>query len=334
MRRFVLLAALAASTALAQSAPSASDARNSGYQNSARATVVHPANVYVSPDDSSDRTDVIQPGREIVVLEISGPWVRVYANTDVEPSAEDTPVLQQDQPVPVHPGWIHNHGIVDAHSPDGDLILFGAAATLEQQASAPHPPVTAANSAHLLYRRVFDYFPASTLAPESLWRSADIRWQLEKSDVATLPSAHERQSYLRPRLYEGDLKLILKKWPGSKWAALAAFDLIDENLCGDWQGLPSCPEKESTLYAKYAAQYPNGPKTAEALYNTAVRLAALVDMYTDNRSRYHADDAVKGLHAIARQLQHDFPGSDFAARAAALAFRCDQGIPNYGNDRD
>jgi len=324
MRRLALIL-LCTTTVLAQSD------KKSGYENSARATVIHPANVYVAPDDASDRTDLVLPGRELIVLQSSGPWLRVYANTDTEPSAEDTPLAQQDLPAAVHPGWIHNHGVVDARTPDGDRILFGAAASLEKIASDPHPPASAAQSAHLLYRRVFDYFPDSPLAPESFWRAADIRWQLEKSDVSTLPSAHERDSSLRPRLYEADLRKILKLWPNSKWAALAVFDLLDESLCGDWQGLPSCPEKESALYEKYAAQFPDGPRTAQALFNAASRQAALVDMFENKRK---SDDAARHLHALADELNRQFKDSDFAARAAALAFRCDQKVPNYGNDKD
>jgi len=32
------------------------------------------------------------------------------------------------------------------------------------------------------------------------------------------------------------MKLVIKKFSGSKWADLAAFHLIDNKLCGDWQG--------------------------------------------------------------------------------------------------
>jgi hypothetical protein len=335
MRRSFLLVLLAASLAHAQiSAPSPDDARKSGYEKSARATVIHSANVYVAADDTSQRIAVVNPGHEVVMIEKSGPWVRVFANTDTETDSEEVPLMQQDQPVAVTSGWIKAHGIVDAHTDNGDAILFGAAANLEEQASQPHAPKFSAQSAHLLYKRVAEYFPKSPLAPESAWRSADIRWQLEKQDISTLPSAHEKESFLRPQIYEGEMKRIIKTWPQSKWSAFAAYALIDNQLCGDWQGLPQCPDKEASLYERYANAYPDGPRTAEALYNAAYREGALVDMYAEADNRKRAADSANHAKKIAGYLQKGFPQSDFAARAAALVFRIDQQIAIYGNDRD
>ena len=48
----------------------------------------------------------------------------------------------------------------------------------------------------------------------------------------------------------------MKMYPDSPFAARAAYDLIDNKLCGDWQGLPKCPEMETQLYLKYADHYP------------------------------------------------------------------------------
>jgi hypothetical protein len=316
------------------SAPDADTARRSGYENSPRATVIHTANVYIAADDSSQRVAVATPGREVVILEKSGVWMRVFANTDTETDPEEVPLMQQDQPVEVISGWIHAHGAVDSTTPNGDAILFGSAVTLEQQAAEPHAPKNAAESAHLLYRRAAEYFPKSPLAPEAAWRSADIRWQLEKQDVSTLPSAHEKDSFLRPQIYEGEMKKIIKTWPQTKWAAYAAFELIDNQLCGDWQGLPECPEKESGLYERYANQYPDGPRTAEALYDVAWRQGSLVDMYAEAGSQSRAAAAAARTKEFAGYLQKGYPNSDYATRAAALVFRIDQNIAIYGNDRD
>src|SRR5437899_2609363 len=78
---------------------------------------------------------------------------------------------------PPSSGWIRDKGVVTATTPGGDQILYGAAANLEDAASRPNAPKDAAMAAHLLYRRVAEYFPQSALAPEAAWRSADIRWQ-------------------------------------------------------------------------------------------------------------------------------------------------------------
>src|SRR5260370_35440661 len=94
---------------------------------------------------------------------------------------------------------------------------------------------------------------------------------MEKQDASTVPSATEQEAYLRPQLYEGELKKVVKTYSGSKYAAMAAFDLLDNKLCGDWQGLPKCPEMETGLYQKYAQQNPDGPKSAEALAKAVYR---------------------------------------------------------------
>jgi len=85
-------------------------------------------------------------------------------------------------------------GVVGPTTSGGDAILFGSAANFEEAAEHPRAPKGAAGAAHLLYKRVAEYFPDSALAPEAAWRSADIRWQLEKLDASTLPSAKEQEA--------------------------------------------------------------------------------------------------------------------------------------------
>jgi hypothetical protein len=312
-------------------------ADGSGYDSAARATVLHTANVYVSADSSAPPITTVGVGHEVVIMARNGPWVDVFANTDAkedgDPDSEPEFKDPADNPDPSS-GWIRDEGVVGPSTPNGDVILYGAAANLEAAAAQPHPPEGAAESAHLLYQRVSDYFPNSPLAPDAAFRAADIRWQLDKSDISSLPSAHEQQAFLRPELYEGALKRVMKLYPNSDVAARAAFDLLDDKLCGDWQGLPKCPEQESDLYLKYASRYPGGPKSAEALYDAAYRQGALVTMYQvdDNGNRSKA--AAKNCQGIADQLVHDYPKSDYAARAESIAFRVAQGIPIYGNDRN
>ena len=75
------------------------------------------------------------------------------------------------------------------------------------------------------------------------------------------------------------MKRVIKQFPNSVPAFDAAYDLIDNKLCGDWQGLPKCPEMEANLYLKYANNYPESPKSPEALYNAVYREGVLVTMY-------------------------------------------------------
>ena len=308
----------------------------SGYDRSARATVLHQATVYVSADADAQHVSLVTPGHEVVVVERNGPWVRVFANTDVadkNADSENPDFAEEDNVVPAS-GWIRDKGVVSPTTPGGDAILFGAAANLEDQAAQPHAPKDAATQAHLLYRRVAEYYPDSPLAQEAAWRSADVRWQVEKRDVSTLPSAKEQEAYLRPQIYEGEMKKLIKQYPGSKYAAMAAFNLLDNKLCGDWQGLPKCPEMEAGLYEKYAKQFPDGPKSAEALYDATYRQGVLVGMYLVDENKKKADAAIERTRSLADEVKAQYPKSDFAARAASVAFRVQQGIPIEGNDRD
>ena len=306
----------------------------SGYDRSARATVLHEANVYVTANPDAQRVALVTPGHEVVIAERSSPWVRVFANTDTEDDAEEKPdFAEEDNSTPAS-GWIRDKGVVSPQTPNGDRILFGAAAAFEVVASEPHAPKGAALAAHLLYARVADYFPASPLAAEAAWRSADVRWQTDKADIMALPSAREQDPTLRPPLYDRSLKKILKLYPGTKYAAYAAYDLLDTKICGDWQGLPHCPELESNLYEKYAAQFPDGPRTAQALYNAVYRQGVLVSMYTVEENKKRAEQAAHHAEDLNQQLQSKFPTSDEAARAAAIIFKLNQQIPIYGNDRD
>jgi len=309
-----------------------------GYDRAARATLLHDAEVYVEADANSQRISEVTPGHEVVVVRRNGQWVQVFANTDAgeeqQEDASDTPEFGgDDTPTPAS-GWIHDKGIVSPQTPGGDAILFGAAANMEAEAEQPHPPKGAAEAAHLLYKRVPDYFPTSPLAAEAAWRAADIRWQLDKLDISTLPSAKEQQAYLRPQIYDGAMKKLMKTYPGTSYAARAAYEMLDNKLCGDWQGLPKCPEMESGLYEKYARQYPDSPKAAEALYNATYRQGVAVTMYNVQDDKKKADEAAKRTADLAQQMQQQYPKSDYTARAAAIAYKVQQGIPVYGSDRD
>ena len=199
--------------------------------------------LYISPDTGSQRVDKVQIGREMVVAEKSGPWMRVYANTDIEEqhNDRDTPMVGSDETPPPISGWMQAKGVVEETTPNGDQIMMGAAANEEALASNPRGPANAAQSARLLYRRVVEMFPNSPLAPEAAWRAADIQWQIQKADASTLPSAHEKSPTFREGMDEDEFRKVIKYYPRTRWAAFAAFDLIDNKLCGDWQGSDAVP---------------------------------------------------------------------------------------------
>src|SRR5580692_2299847 len=62
------------------------------YDKAARATVLHDANVYVAADADAQKISLVTPGHEVVIIKRSGPWVKVFANTDINDDAnEDDP---------------------------------------------------------------------------------------------------------------------------------------------------------------------------------------------------------------------------------------------------
>jgi hypothetical protein len=302
--RLAVLAAIMALTGLAAAAD---------YQ---RGAMVRVGTLYLSPDPNSAKLGDVERGREIIVLETTRDWVHVEAN------------LSEERTVT---GWVLDKGVVRASTPNGDKILYGEAVDSEDQASQRRGRRGAAQDAMRLYYRVAEYFPNSPLAAEAMYRSADIRWQIEKSDVSARPSARERESFLREGMEEKYMKEIMKKYPGTKWADLAAFHLIDNKLCGDWQGASKCPVKEAEIYEKYASERPQSPAAAEALYDAAKRWAALIEIYKTEEQPKKSEDARAKAIALAQKVTGQWGQSDWGARSQSLLFLIQQGIPTYGN---
>ena len=297
-----------------------------------RATPLRVTWLYISPDTSAQKVAKVQIGREMVVAEKSGPWLSVYANTDVEEMrGQDAPEMGDDTTSqPPISGWIEAKGVVEDTTPNGDQILMGAAANEEVLAADPRGPANAAQSARLLYRRLTEMFPKSPLAPEAAWRTADIEWQLEKADAASRPSAKEKDPYMHDQMDEDELRKVIKLYPHTRWAALAAFDLIDNKLCGDWEGSTQCPEREAGIYEKYADEYPDGPRTAQALYNATYRMAVMANMLSASGDNKKSDEAHNHARELAERLKQHFPDSDYTWRAGTLVYKLDQGIPVFG----
>ena len=131
---------------------------------------------------------------------------------------------------------------------------------------------------------------------------------------------------------EDELKKVIRLYPHTRQADLAAFELIDNKLCGDWQGQPRCPEKESEVYEKYAAEFPDGPRTAQALYQAVYRMAVLTNMYAADGSEKKANEAHSHARELAGRLKDKFAQSDFTARALTLVYKLDEGVSVYGAD--
>ena len=312
-----------------KNAPQQADPRTSP-----KATVIRPTALYIQGDEHSDKLATVTPGREMAITEHSGHWLRVYANTDVETvRAEDQPVFSDTAAAQPISGWVQDQNVIAADTPQGELVLFGEAISAEQAAAAAHPPPGAAQEARGLYRMDAELFPQSPHTAEALWRSADIRWQLQKQDASTLPSAHEKENYLRQLPDESEMKRIEKFYPGSKWASYAAYDQIDNKLCGDWQGAEKCPEQEAVYYAQFADKFPDSPRAPQALYEAAWRLACAGDMWTADNDEKRATGDRNHSVDTAQHLLTKYATTDYAARGAGLVYKVQHAIPVYGSDR-
>jgi len=294
-------------------------------------TLIREAIIYLSPDTASNKLGQVERGRELILLDRSPKWLHVEALLGRANAPDPAFVLEDDSQERTISGWVLDTGAVWASTPNGDRILFGAAVDSEDEASRRHGRRGAAQDALRLYRRIYDIFPTGPLAGEGLYRAADIRWQIDKSDMQSRPSARERDAYMRQGIDEESMKLVMKKFPDSKWAQLAAFHLIDNKLCGDWQGSSKCPEKESDLYEKYVKEHPDSPAAPEALFDAASRRAALIEIYKTEEQPKKSDQSKNAAIAITQELISKYPQSDWSSRGQMLLYLIQQGVPTYGN---
>jgi len=296
-----------------------------------RGTLVREAIIYISPDASSNKLGQVERGRELILLDKSRNWLHVEALLGSAHAPDPAFVLEDEDEGKTISGWVLDTGIVWASTPNGDRILFGAAVDSEDEASRRHGRRGAAQDALRLYRRVYDIFPTAALAGEALYRAGDIKWQIDKSDMQSRPSAREKESYLREGIDEHLMKQVMKKFPDTKWAQLAAFHLLDNKLCGDWQGSSKCPDKEADIYEKYVKEHPESPAAPEALYNAASRRAALIEIYKTEEQPKKSEQSKSLAISLAQQLVSKYPQSDWSSRGQTLLFLVQQGVPTYGN---
>lgn len=281
--------------------------------------MVRIAQIYLAPDLTSSKLGEVTRGREVIVLEQSRNWLHVLASITPEKDLN---------------GWIVDKGVVRTNTPDGDKILFGEGAASELVASQRGGRKGAADDARRLYYRVYDYFPKSEIAGEGLYRAADILWQIQMGDIRTLPSARIKNPNMHADMDEQYMKLVIKKFPGTKWADLASFHLLEPKLCGDWEGDTRCPEKEADMYEKYAAEHPASPSAAEALYNAAWRRAALIEMFKSENKAKQVEESRARAKTDADTCAAKYPQSDWAYRSRSLLYLVDQQIPTYGNAQE
>jgi outer membrane protein assembly factor BamD (BamD/ComL family) len=304
---------------------------NSLLQAADHGTSVREAIIYLSPDTNSNKLAQVERGRELILLDRSPNWLHVEALLGSQ-TPDPAFVFEDENQGKTVSGWVLDNGVVWASTANGDRILFGAAADSEDEASRRRGRRGAAQDALRLYRRVYDVFPDSPLAAYGLYRAADIQWQIEKSDMQSRPSSREKEAYLRYGINEEVMRKVIKRFPATKWAQLAAYHLIDNKLCGDWQGSSKCPDKEAEIYEKYVKENPQSPAAAEALYNAASRRAALIEIYKTEEQPKKSEQSKNLAIALAQQLISQYAPSDWAARGQTLLFLVQQGVATYGNE--
>ncbi|HZD94935.1 MAG TPA: hypothetical protein VE133_11820 [Candidatus Sulfotelmatobacter sp.] len=294
-------------------------------QQKEQGTLISEVDMYVSPDATSQRLSRVTRGRNVILVMDrtnigNRSWSHVLVVVDIDVERQSERQIS---------GWVPTNVLITTATPNGDQIIFGEAVDSESQAQQRAGRRHADEDAMRLYYRLYEYFPNSPLAGEALWHAADIRWQREKFDSRLRPSSREMDPYLREGMDETTLKLVLKKFPHTKWADMASYNLIDNKLCGSWKGETKCPEKESEQYEKYAREHPQSPKTAEALYNAAWRQAALVDMYKAAKENDKSEKARRKSLELAQEIAAHFTEGDWRPQALELIYALQQGIPTY-----
>ncbi|HEY4930505.1 MAG TPA: hypothetical protein VII23_02955 [Terriglobales bacterium] len=288
-----------------------------------RGIIIREGIIYVAPDASSAKLSNIGRGREVAIVERSPGWLNVVGTVENDPEQETERNVT---------GWIVDKGVITPTTPDGDKVIFGEAVDSEAEGSRRGGRKGAAQDAMRLYARLAEYFPTSPLAAEAAYRSADIRWQIEAIDASTRPSSKERDPSMKYQIDDQYMKKVIKKFPGTKWADLAAYRLLDNKTCGDWAAEAKCPELEATLYMKYADDHPQSPKTPEALYKAAWRYSALIVIYRSNNDVKKSADSVTRATSVAKRILSQFPdNTDWSSRAERLLYMVQNNMPTYGN---
>lgn len=270
-----------------------------------KAVATEAARLYLNPDSGSAQVGQVRPGMEVGIQGTSGDFVQVFSGVS---------------------GWMRNRGLARYDDPQAPEVIFGAAVELERQASSQGGEREAAMDAARLYLSVYNDFPASARAAEALYRGADIQWQVKMGEEPERRTPSERQF---PD--DSGLRRVISKFPDTPYAARAAYSLLVEHFtCGDWNEKPECVEKEAHTYQDYVKKYPRGPMAAEAAFDALYRQAIAWTLYNAAGKQHDSGKAAsyqRDVAASALALQQEYRGTDWAARAANLAFRVAEGTP-------
>jgi TolA-binding protein len=261
------------------------------------------------PGGSGQSVAQVERGRDLVILARSSAgndmWLQVTALAQ--------PGSRQQEAT----GWAPAKIAIATSTPSAEEIIYGAAVDSEIEAEKPKGRRRAAEDALRLYQRTAEFFPDSDAGHEALWRAADIQWQLDRARK-------------QKPIDETTMQNVIRKLPGSRFADLAAYTLLENQLCGDWKGQAACPAQEAEIYERYAREHPHSPKAAEALYNAAWRTGVIADIYRARNNKDQSTASRNRALALAQELANQFPQAEWKYRAETLVYKLQKNIPLYG----
>jgi hypothetical protein len=296
-----------------------------------RATLVHEESIRVSPAADAAKLGEAGRGHELVILDTSRDWTQVEAiiREPKKDADEDDPQSEGKTIT----GWLPNKALVNQTTQTATRLFSAKPPTPKTRPAAAAAAATPRKTPCGSTTASTICFP-SPLAAEGLYRAADIRWQIERSDVLTRPSARERDSYMRGQIDEQWMKLVVKKFPGTKWADMAAFHLSKTNFAATGRARQSVQKKKPRCTRNMRKSTSSLPSAPEALYQAAWRRSALVEIYKTEANQKKADEAKTRSLELTQRIISQYGQSDWALRAQSLMFYIQQGVPTFGNTTD
>ena len=171
------------------------------------------------PSTDSAKLSNIGRGREVAVLERAHGWVNVVGTV----GTGYAPEIPRTRPTATLPDGLRTRASSPPRRPTATRSPSARPSTARWKPASAVAVEAPTSDAMRLYARSAEYFPQSPLAAESAYRAADIRWQIESADAASRPSAQERDPALHYQIDEDRMKQVIKKYPHTKWADLAAY---------------------------------------------------------------------------------------------------------------
>lgn len=216
-------------------------------------------------------------------------------------------------------GWTLANGIVVLDdNPRAAALLYEAANEVARAES-----VEAWSAAARLFRKAATAASTGPYAPDAAWRAAELAWRAE----------HRRTGRISDAIKE--LEAVTRLFPKTRAAARAAYLLLRNELCEQWEGTPGCPLAEIGLISRYLEQYPDSEHAAELRYAIAYRHAALVEIYLQQPAPHFSPERAVEHKAKAREAvealvgKHALEAAAWAARGERLLWSLDNNIGVY-----